>query len=406
MGTYKANKNDSLNFEDIPEKTEQEKKQESTEKLVDLAGETALDYFTGGQFSQAKGAIEKVPIAGKVVNNTWDNAVKRVSKQVSNTPIGDVAKAADETGLTDTARKAKNMINIKDGKASISGDSLSNSALNKTSDIGDNINNNGGSSSGNSLKSSNSSKSNGFMDFINGSDGSFFSKLPVGVKIKLIVGLGAVFLFFLICFAVFASDDNKNLSLTNNSTMISKGISTNSGEVLSRLEELAMFFIDNAGEYNQSAYLYVPALDTNVRKDCSGFAVAYMSYVSGVLLPTSSTSEMVDINSSWAKTANSAGWQAFTAEEVGDVSNLKPGDVLVERGHTEIYVGPNETFGWGQKQSKYPLSKTMVNTSTGNKVRFGDGYHSDYKTIYRFMNANLEVEDTNIETDDTLNNDE
>lgn len=404
MGTYKANRN---NLEEVPEKTEKEKKQESTEKLVDLAGETALDVYTGGQFSNVKGMVEKVPVAGKVANKTWNKAVKGVSKIASKTPIGNIAKKADDAGITDTARSAKNMVNITKGNPGSSSDIASNTS--KVNGTLNNIN-----------QKNDSSKSKGMLDFLDNSNREgLLGNLPKGLKIKLIVGCGAVFLFMLICIGVFASDDTKNLSLTDKSNMTLKGSSASSGELLSRLEFLANYFIENAGEYNQGAYLYVPELNQSIRKDCSGFAGAYMSYVSGVNLRESYTGEMVEINGSWAKAAMDAGWQAFTAEEIGDVSNLQPGDVLIEhtsgsKGHAEIYISPTETFGWGSKQSHYPLSKTIVNTSTGSKVRFGDGYHKEYRVIYRYMNATSDSNDANndnelktdINTNTESNNDE
>ena len=373
MGTYKASRNNNL--DEVPEKTEKEKKQESTEKVVDLAAETALDVYTGGQFSKAKGIIEKVPVAGKVANKTWNKAVKGVSKIASKTPIGDIAKNADDAGITDTARSAKDMVNITKGNAG-------SNAVNNSSKVNVSL------KSHNSLQNKTSQK--GILDFLSSSknSGNLLDNLPKGLKIKLIVGCSAVFLFMLICIGVFASDDVKNLSLTDGSNMSSKQSSANSGELLSRLEILANYFIENAGEYNQGASLYVPILNKSVRKDCSGFASAYMGYVSGVDLGSPGTGVMIDTKGSWAKQANDAGWQSFTAEEIGDVSNLQPGDVLVEyssgtSGHTEIYISPTETFGWGMKQSQYPLNKTIVNTSKG----YGDGYHSAYKVVYRYMNA-------------------
>ena len=196
MGTYKANKN-NVDNQDIPEKSEKEKKQESTEKAVDLAAETALDVYTGGKFSELKGKAEKVPIVGNAVNKTWDKSVKRISKVSSKTPIGDIAKQADDAGITDAAKDVKGIMNMKNGQPATSTGGSSNASSGLTNLFNKNSSNN---------------------DIM----GSLFQKMPTSLKIKLILGLSVVFLFSLICIAVFANDDIKNLSLTNNTNLTSK----------------------------------------------------------------------------------------------------------------------------------------------------------------------------------------
>lgn len=401
MGTYRANKN-NVDNQDVPLKTEKEQKQESTEKAVDLAAETALDVYTGGQFSKVKGVAEKVPIVGKVVNKTWDKSVKGISKIASKTPIGDIAKKADESGLTDTARTVKSATNFSNGNVG-----NNQSGINQT---GSNQNNstNQSNSFSNSFslnskpfrlfgksKEDNSNKSGNML-------GSLFRNMPTGLKIKVILSLSGAFLLFLMVTAVFANDDNKNLSLTNG-TNLSQKSTASEGDLLAKLEDLSNYFIENAGEYNQGAYLYVPQLNSNIRKDCTGFAVAYMSYVSGVDLPESYTGEMVEINGSWAQKASEAGWKAYSSSEIGDASNLLPGDVLIEHtsgtnGHAEIYISPTETFGWGSKQDHYPLSKTITNNTVNGKTVFSDGRHTQYRVIYRYMNStsNSNIDSSNL----------
>ena len=127
MGTYQAKRNEVSEI-DEPEKSYKEQKQESTEKAVDLAGEVALDYFTGDQGSQIKNAAENVPIVGKREKNTWEGAVKRGSKVVSKTPVGDMLKKADDAGITGMAKGAKDVISMKGSPNSSGANNIPNSS--------------------------------------------------------------------------------------------------------------------------------------------------------------------------------------------------------------------------------------------------------------------------------------
>ena len=131
MGTYKA-RNNNQNEVDEPKSVE-DQKLESTEKAVDLAGEAALDYFTGGQGSKIKNMAENVPIVGNTVKNTWDGAVKKVSKAVSKTPAGDMLKKADDAGVTDMARTAKDAMSMKGGGGSLPSNNNGTESLKNTS---------------------------------------------------------------------------------------------------------------------------------------------------------------------------------------------------------------------------------------------------------------------------------
>lgn len=207
MGTYKAKKN-SQELDDEP-KSYEDQKRESTEKAVDLAGEVALDYFTGGQGSKIKNMAENVPIVGNTVKNTWDGAVKKVSKTVSKTPAGDMLKKADDAGVTDMARTAKDAMSMKGGGGSLPSNNNGTESLKNTSNKSKGLSN---------LNAGTNSKVNNNQKMF----GDFKFELPLVLKIKIIITLSCIFLLFMMVVAVFANDDIKNLSLTNQSSMTAK----------------------------------------------------------------------------------------------------------------------------------------------------------------------------------------
>ena len=590
MGTYKANPN-NVDVEQEEPKSKKEQKQESTEKAVDLAGEVALDYFTGGKGSQIKNMAEQVPIVGSAVKNTWDKAVKTVAKPLAKSPVGNVLKKADDAGITDTAKQAKDLISMKNGPSAGSAGSKGASALNNSKPSSGFQ---GGSTSG-GTKGNNKSKMDGLFGNSNGGSstssldngdvlGNLFAKLPTPLKIKMVIGCGAVFLLFMICVSVFASDDIKNLTLTNGTNMTSKGqgmrnctpeevenkliyvgdsralgmqsavgnenasyiaesgkgydwltttglslldsklqektdgvvilslgvndlynidnyieaykslitkypstkfyvlsvnpvdesktvsngysitnneiegfnkklrdnfssnyidsysslsnvgssdglhyddetyksvnnfITTNlsnsgkimcgsaSGDVAGKLEEIANWYIANVNTYQNRTsgkgsgsrkYYETPFGTRAFGDDCTEFAAAYMSYVSGVDLPESYSGEMVYPNGSWAKTFGNYGWKAYSSDDIG---TLQTGDVLVAHSgtlystkgqHAEIYIDDAHTFGWGSIKSTYPTNNTITTDNSGGHVHFRDSGH-DYITVYRYEGATTE----------------
>lgn len=218
MEKYKASKNNEEELtNDIPEKTEEEKKQGSTEKAVDLAGELALDYFTAGKGSQVKDALGNVPVVGGAVNKVWDGAVKDVSKVVSKTPAGDVLKAADDMGVTDLAKDAKGMLNMSKGKTSGVNSATNNPNKNLSNSSSPSISVNNESSKKN-LFSGGSTNSGPLTDNIMG---NIMGGLPKSMKIKLYaIGIGVIFLL-MIFITVFADQDIVNLQATNNNINMS-----------------------------------------------------------------------------------------------------------------------------------------------------------------------------------------
>lgn len=187
--------------------------------------------------------------------------------------------------------------------------------------------------------------------------------------------------------------DNETYKTLNN--LVASNIS-NSGQVMcgggdlsGSLEEISLWYIENVATYDQSLYVESPFTTSKVRADCTGFAVAFMSYVSGVDIPISWSGEMVYPDGSWAQNISATGWKAYTSDEIGE---LQFGDVLVAHSgslystkgqHAEIYVDETHTFGWGSVQKTYPKSNTITKTTSGGHVHFMDSGH-DYITIYRY----------------------
>ena len=196
MEKYKAVSNNMDNI-----KSEKEQKQEATEKAVDVIGETALDAYTGGTFSKAKNMASNIPVIGKGADKAWNKAVKRVAKPLAKTPIGDLAKKANDAGITDKARQAKNMMNAVNSNVNAQ-NSVNTQNQVQTKNNSSLFNKFGSSAS--KLKSS---------DLIN--KGDLLSMIPKPLKIKIIIGCSIAFFFMMMVFVVFAGDDIHNLELMN-----------------------------------------------------------------------------------------------------------------------------------------------------------------------------------------------
>lgn len=158
------------------------------------------------------------------------------------------------------------------------------------------------------------------------------------------------------------------------------------------LETVAKWYIENVGIYSQSKTFESPFMSSKVRADCTGFAVAYMSFIAGTDLPISYSGEMVYPNGSFAKSVSNAGWVAYSSDEVG---SLQMGDVLIAHAgtlystkgnHAEVYVDDTHTFGWGSVKTSYPTSNSISTSNEGGHVHFRDSYH-DYITVYRYQGA-------------------
>ena len=235
-----------------------------------------------------------------------------------------------------------------------------------------------------------------------------FKKLPLAVRIKIIVICGAAFLFMLLCIAVFAQDDDQNQSLTDGSAMQSKGgggysgSGTYNGEVMTALEDIGNWYIANVHTYQQSAcgnrgsgarrYYETPFGSRKFGDDCTEFVTLYMSFICGSDLPESYSGAMIYPNGSWAQSASNCGWKAYTSDSIG---SLQPGDVLIAHSgalystkgqHAEVYVDESHTFGWGSCKSAYPSNNAISTSNFGGHVHFQDGGH-DYITVFRYEGA-------------------
>ena len=195
--------------------SEKEQIQKSTEKAVDIAGEVALDYFTGGKGSQIKNSLEQVPIVGDKVKKTWDSAVTTVAKGVSKNPLtGRLLKKADDMGITDAAGQAKDMMDFSNGSTGGGKlpDNKASNAANTTKSLPDN----------NSQKKDINNNTNKNSVF-NSNNNSFLTDniiKPGGINKKYIVIIAVIVSFFLVAIISAASGKDQNaIGATNESTM-------------------------------------------------------------------------------------------------------------------------------------------------------------------------------------------
>ena len=357
MEKYKASKN---NLEDVGEQTQDEKNIESNKKLLDSAKEIGKKIPIP-QVQAASRAIDKVDkLTGGAATNTIAKGVNNMSKvNPAMNQIQNASNKLNDTGVSDTLNQATS---VKSG------------GLSKTSKNND-------------------------SNFLSG---NIMSKLNIAksFKMKLIIA-GVVVGFFMLFFVALASStDFHNLDLTNRSEMARK--SAASADVLKALEEVANWYIENVAVYDQSLYVQSPFASAEVRADCTGFAVAYMSYVAGNDVPDSYSLEMIYPDGSWAKTVQELGWVAYTSDQIDE---LQPGDVLIADNralystkgqHAEIYVDENLTFGWGSVKSVYPTSNAISRQEFDGHVHFMDSGH-DYITIYRYAGA-VNINDIDIKS--------
>ena len=177
--------------------------------------------------------------------------------------------------------------------------------------------------------------------------------------------------------------------ITSNISSSGKIICGASGNLAVSLEEVANWYIQNVAKYDQTLYVESPFSISKVRADCTGFAIAYMSYVSGKDIPISYSGEMIDPNGAWAQSVLQYGWKGYSSDAVG---TLQTGDILVSHAgslystkgrHAEIYIDEASTFGWGSVKTQYPTPNAIQSTSSGGHVHFMDSTH-DYITVYRY----------------------
>lgn len=394
MDKYKAVSNNMDNI-----KSEKEQKQEATEKAVDVIGETALDAYTGGTFSKAKNMASSIPVFGKRADKTWNKAVKRVAKPLAKTPVGDLAKKANDSGITDKARQAKNVMNTVNNS----------NAQNQAPKMEGNINTNNSNQNNKNISSlfgGSNKKMTGSSNFLD--KGDLWGSLPKSLKLKIIISCSVAFLIMMIVFCVFANDDIHNLELTNGENIKSLS-SGNAADLKAKLEEVSNWYIENVHTYQVTQcgagrgtrtrkYYDNPFISRKIGDDCTEFTGLYMSYVCGTELRESYSGEMVDINGSWAKDAEACGWKAYSTDDIGE---LQYGDVLIadssvsysQGGHGEVYIDSKQSFGWGSCHSVFPTNNAISKTTNGGHTVFKDSSHI-YVTVYRYMNATSESNGT------------
>lgn len=126
--------------------------------------------------------------------------------------------------------------------------------------------------------------------------------------------------------------------------------------------------------------------------DCSGFAAAYASLVAKKWVAPTGSSAMYSGSSNYTN----AGWQRYTIAEIGGVSGLKVGDILVcndgvdsktKGHHAEIFLGTSSSFGWGKIQSKYPSSSATFTDSSKYLGYIDQGTSHRYGVIYRYTGS-------------------
>lgn len=389
MEPYKAKGNglnNQVNNTSNDAKSSEKDSKQKTEELGSGITRVGIDLATGGQWEN----IRNKPIIGSIAKH----GEKKYGKKFANSPgVKAIKKLTNNNqGIIN------NEESVDDDNNEVSNDSIENKENSKVSGkVSSTLSKKFGLSNIlNSLKSSDS-----LMDKIS-------SKIPESLKIKLIIGIGACFLLFIIVVSVFATDDFKNLELTSNSS--GKNPGTSNVNVMAALEEIANAYINGVGTYwccgsECRCYYDIPNLGRQYGDDCTEFVVAYMSRVCGVDLIESYSGDMVYPDGTWAKAAAECGWKAYSSDDIGD---LEPGDVLIAHSgalystkghHAEVYVDESHTFGWGSVKTSYPTNNTITKLTSAGHVHFRDGGH-DYITIYRYQGANnlsdIDIENLNI----------
>lgn len=191
-------------------------------------------------------------------------------------------------------------------------------------------------------------------------------------------------------------------------------VNPSSGDCIACLQTLANWYLANVTTYqggpldshgNKTRKNYSCPLmtyKTSVGDDCSAFAAAYASLVCGQNIPDYGSATWINPNN--AKLTG-AGWAPLYTNDIGGISGLQPGDILVcndgctyaqSKGHhCEVYIASGQSFGWGKVQNKYPSNtSTLVNklvknkvTGTSDYIAISSGGH-DYTLVWRFMGGN------------------
>jgi len=231
METYKANRNNSDEVSEVPEKTQEEIDKEANERASQTlvkGGATAVGAYFGGSAgaeigSKVGDAINNSKL-GQAINEKGGEMIGTVAKT---SPMGRQLQQGintmNESGGFDAIDSGIDAA-ASGGKSATSGKMPTNLSNSSTSSSGNSPSVSSTSSSGNSpsvssttsksdLSSSSSSKSfEGLMDF----------KLNIGLDKKIIIVASCtVIILFMMMFVALAQKDYEALALTNNTSLAS-----------------------------------------------------------------------------------------------------------------------------------------------------------------------------------------
>lgn len=359
MGTYRAsrNNNDVVREE---EKSEKEQKKESTAKAVDVGLETGLDIYTAGAFSKVKNTVTSVPIVGKMAQKKWDKSVNKAAGMLSKTPIGDIAKKADDAGITDAARGVKDTYNMASGQIPSNNSTTNTNNSSNKSNILNNLS---------KLKGKSNNKSSLF------GSGSFNVNNLFSFKMKLIIaGSFAGFLLFIMIFmTVFAEPDDVNMGLTNNTELSSKGGMVTEEEIANKLVYLNNTDLGNSELNKDSIYVVsISGLDS-VDDDVINTIKNIMGEYSFYIKPTGNTEVDTKLKNEFQDKVldgdESALDEIYGKIYLGSQSTTAGDAAKISKNDRMKYLFPNGTPNSKSEMSKYLTTITVPACKQDGSVR-------------------------------------
>lgn len=172
------------------------------------------------------------------------------------------------------------------------------------------------------------------------------------------------------------------------------------GTIEGKLKTVAQWYMDNVKEYGSDKNKNLKTYNgdslmkgAKCRNDCTGFAAAFASYVSGEVVATSHSGAMI---THWD--AEKHGWTYCETNDLNSLDDLKTGDILVARSsskskggtlssrghHAEVYIDNKHSWGWGSVHDHYPYDcKWEFTTNSQGRKMVKDGSH-DYVCFYRY----------------------
>lgn len=234
--------------------------------------------------------------------------------------------------------------------------------------------------------------------------------LPTGQSL-IIAGLFSALIFLVVLVALIAACSFIVMLFEGSGgSGVSVGMSTGSSVednadtnvVGTSLESMAKWYIANVKTYQQNSsgkgsgsrqgYSCDLLGGKTVYDDCTGFSAAYASLVSGKNVTAYGSKDLYNGGQSYID----AGWKRYTIAEIGGVSGLKYGDILVcnseadskcKGHHAEIFISVNSSFGWGKIQGSIPSSTSTFVDSSTYPGYIDQGTSHRYGVVYRFVGA-------------------